>query len=130
MSACVVDSSAIMALVFNESDSPAIETVLLTASTLYISTVTQLEICLVAIAKQVAPEVAALLNDLNVQLCAFDAEQTEIATHAYAQFGKGRHPAGLHFGDCCSYALAKALSLPLLFKGNDFGRTDIVAVRY
>ena len=54
-------------------------------------------------------------------------EQALIARQAYADFGKGRHPAGLNFGDCFSYALAKAFREPLLFKGNDFSRTDVEA---
>lgn len=55
------------------------------------------------------------------------AEDTfaEMATDAFAKFGKGRHPAGLNFGDCFAYALAKRYNVPLLFKGNDFSRTDI-----
>lgn len=125
MTAYVVDSSAIMALVFDESDAPIIENALLAASALYMSTVTQLEINVVAVAKGVASEVAALMQDLSIVYCIFDEGQCQLATLAYAQFGKGRHPAGLNFGDCCSYALAKALSLPLLFKGQAFIRTDI-----
>lgn len=52
-------------------------------------------------------------------------EQAQIARQAYRDFGRGRHPAGLNFGDCLAYALAKALDEPLLFKGNDFLHTDI-----
>ena len=54
-------------------------------------------------------------------------EQALLARQAYADFGRGRHLAGLNFGDCFSYALAKAFREPLLFEGNDFGRTDIEA---
>jgi ribonuclease VapC len=130
LSACVVDSSAIMALVFNEPDAAAIENALLTAPALHMSTVTQLEVSVVALAKGVADDVAGLLQDLNIRFSAFDTEQSAIAAQAYQRFGKGRHPAGLNFGDCCSYALAKALNLPLLFKGNDFAQTDIGMVGY
>jgi ribonuclease VapC len=52
-------------------------------------------------------------------------EQAQIAREAYRDFGKGRHPAGLNFGDCLSYALAKSLDEPLLFKGEEFARTDV-----
>ena len=52
-------------------------------------------------------------------------EQACLARQAYRDFGKGRHPAGLNFGDCLSYALAKSLDRPLLFKGDDFTRTDV-----
>jgi ribonuclease VapC len=53
------------------------------------------------------------------------AEQADQALDAYQRFGKGRHRAGLNFGDCFAYALCKATDLPLLFKGNDFSQTDI-----
>ena len=54
-----------------------------------------------------------------------DAELARIAYHVWLQYGKGRHPAGLNFGDCFSYALAKKLQEPLLFKGADFSKTDV-----
>ena len=56
-----------------------------------------------------------------------DADQAQIAREAFRQYGKGRHPAGLNFGDCFSYALAKATGFPLLFKGEDFTKTNIQA---
>jgi ribonuclease VapC len=59
----------------------------------------------------------------------FDNEQAHIARDAFARFGKGRHPAGLNFGDCAAYALAIAEAEPLLFKGTDFGETDVEVVR-
>ncbi len=61
----------------------------------------------------------------KIEIVPFDSRQAEIARQAYRDFGKGRHPAGLNFGDCFSYALAKALDEPLLFKGGDFSRTDV-----
>lgn len=54
-------------------------------------------------------------------------EQAHVARQAYSDFGKGRHPAGLNFGDCFAYALSKVAGEPLLFKGNDFGKTDVVS---
>jgi ribonuclease VapC len=61
----------------------------------------------------------------QVSLLAVDEEQADLARRAFRKYGKGRHPAGLNFGDCFSYALARALDQPLLFKGNDFNQTDI-----
>ena len=61
-------------------------------------------------------------------MIAFDLPQLRAAQAAYLRFGKGRHPAGLNFGDCMSYALAQASGEPLLFKGNDFSQTDIEPV--
>jgi len=55
-------------------------------------------------------------------------EQADIARHAYLNFGKGRHPAGLDVGDCFVYALARSIGEPLLFKGNDFNQTDLAVV--
>lgn len=60
-----------------------------------------------------------------VETVAFGPEHLELALDAFRRFGKGRHPAGLNFGDCFSYALAKATGEPLLFEGDDFSRTDI-----
>lgn len=57
-------------------------------------------------------------------------DHAELARGAYRRFGKGRHPAGLNFGDCFAYALAVALDEPLLFVGNDFARTDVPIAPY
>lgn len=65
----------------------------------------------------------ACINILSV-----DVQQIEIARLAYRHYGKGRHPAGLNYGDCFAYALARATGEPLLFKGNDFAQTDIAVV--
>jgi ribonuclease VapC len=62
-----------------------------------------------------------------VRCVAVDRAQALLARDAFTQFGKGRAPAGLNYGDCFAYALAKALNRPLLFKGNDFEQTDITA---
>ena len=61
----------------------------------------------------------------QVSLVPVDEEQADLARRAFRKYGKGRHPAGLNFGDCFPYALAHALNEPLLFKGNDFEQTDI-----
>lgn len=63
----------------------------------------------------------------GIEIIAVDGEQAEVARGAYRRFGKGRHAAKLNFGDCFSYALAKTMGYPLLFKGDDFSRTDIQA---
>ncbi|HXM30333.1 MAG TPA: type II toxin-antitoxin system VapC family toxin [Chthoniobacterales bacterium] len=68
-----------------------------------------------------------LLADAGIELAPVDAEQAHMARQAFRQYGKGRHPAALNFGDCFSYALAQATGFPLLFKGNDFTKTDIQA---
>jgi ribonuclease VapC len=71
-----------------------------------------------------------LCRTAEIEIIPFDAETAEIALEAFNSFGKGRHPAGLNFGDCISYALAKGRGEPLLFKGYDFSRTDISSVTH
>jgi ribonuclease VapC len=68
------------------------------------------------------------LHRAGVDLVAVDADQAEVARSAYRRYGKGRHRAGLNYGDCFAYALSKVSGEPLLFKGDDFGHTDIDAV--
>jgi ribonuclease VapC len=68
------------------------------------------------------------LHRAAVDLVSVDADQADIARLAYRTYGWGRHRAGLNFGDCFSYALAKVSNQPLLFKGDDFTETDIVGV--
>jgi ribonuclease VapC len=68
----------------------------------------------------------SLITAADIELAAVDAEHAQIARRAFSQFGKGRHSAGLNHGDCFSYALAKSLGAPLLFKGNDLSQTDVV----
>lgn len=65
------------------------------------------------------------LKMLGIEIVEVDDDLAETAIAAYLRYGKGRHPAKLNFGDCFSYALAKKLNVPLLFKGNDFAQTDI-----
>ena len=67
----------------------------------------------------------ALLARMGIEIVAHDGALAGLARTAFLRFGKGRHAAGLNFGDCASYALAKATDVPLLFKGDDFGRTDV-----
>jgi len=65
--------------------------------------------------------------DLGIDVVAFTTEHAREATRAFDRFGKGRHPAGLNFGDCISYALSKVSGQPLLYVGDDFSKTDVLA---
>ena len=67
-----------------------------------------------------------LIVRIRLETVAYTQELAAIAREAFLRFGKGRHPARLNCGDCASYALAKSLNIPLLFKGGDFAKTDIV----
>jgi len=70
----------------------------------------------------------ALLIRAKVAVISFDSEQAALARAAFLKYGKGRHPAGLNFGDCAAYALAKSKNVPLLYESADFAKTDIAAV--
>ncbi len=73
------------------------------------------------------PPLDALLIRAKIAVVPFDAEQAGFARAAFLKYGKGRHPAALNFGDCAAYALAKSRDIPLLYKGADFTKTDIVS---
>ena len=95
-----------------------------------ISAATLLELHIVMLNRhgaRAAQIVGRLIHDAGFQIENFTAQLFELAGEAYARYGKGRNSAGLNYGDCFSYALAKATGLPLLFKGSDFAKTDLVA---
>lgn len=69
-----------------------------------------------------------LVHDAGLEIVPVSEAQAEIAREAFRRFGKGRHPARLNFGDCFSYALAKSLGEPLIFKGQEFSKTDLQCV--
>jgi len=71
------------------------------------------------------PDLDLFIAKAQVSLVPVDEEQADLARRAFRKYGKGRHPAGLNFGDCFSYALSQALDEALLFKGNDFSQTDV-----
>ena len=127
----VVDTSAILTIVFQEPEAERMATALAHESAKRMSTVSWLETLLVAEARlgpASADDTLLILRELDIQAVPFDLEQMYEARRAWRRFGKGRHPAGLNLGDCCSYALAATRSEPLLFKGDDFGNTDIPPV--
>ncbi|WP_190303321.1 type II toxin-antitoxin system VapC family toxin [Methylomonas rhizoryzae] len=125
----VVDSSALIAVLLMEADADQLLNQLVDAEELYLSAVSLLETAIVIEHKKGlagAEKLDELLAELAVNVVGFDRGQAALARSAWREFGKGRHPAKLNFGDCCSYALAKQLGKPLLFKGNDFAQTDMV----
>jgi ribonuclease VapC len=124
----VVDTSAIAAVLFQEDDADTFEQALAGAGRCLISAVTRVEISCVVEGRKGEQGRAALdelMSALDVEVVAVDGTQVDLAIAAFRAYRKGRHPAGLNIGDCFSYALAKALDEPLLFKGDDFGLTDI-----
>jgi ribonuclease VapC len=124
----VLDSSAILAILFDEPERPTFTTAIERDPRRLISAANLLESALVVEARRGEPagrELDLLVHRADMQVVAVDADQVEIARSAWRRFGKGRHPAALNFGDCFAYALAAATGEPLLFKGADFGRTDV-----
>jgi len=125
----VLDTSAIIAAITNEQDSPHFQAAMVGAESLLISSVAVLETKMVLFARlglEAAGLFEALLENAGIIVVPFDDEMARIAFNAFRHFGKGQgHPAQLNIVDCAVYALAKARSEPLLFKGEDFDRTDI-----
>ena len=127
----VIDTSAIVAMLFREPDAEVYLNAIVTAESLCISTANVLECALVIENRHGAPgaeKLDTLLREQDIEIVSFDPDQLALARSAFRRFGRGRHSAALNFGDCFSYALAKARGLPLLFKGNDFTQTDIESV--
>ena len=128
----VIDSSAVIAILRKEPERPVFEDAIRLADVRLMSAITKLEAGMVAIGLRDVSggiELDRLLARLAVTIVPFDEHQADIARDAFARFGKGRHRAGLNFGDCAAYALSIAEAEPLLFKGTDFGATDVEVVR-
>jgi ribonuclease VapC len=124
----VLDSSAVLAVLFDEPERRAFTLSIERDPRRLMSAANVLESALVAEARRGEPagrELDLLLHRADVQTMPVDAAQVELARSAWRRFGKGRHPAGLNFGDCFAYALAAASGEPLLCKGEDFPSTDI-----
>jgi ribonuclease VapC len=126
----VIDTSVLIALLNAEAESARLAAAIETDASRLISAATVVEAGLV-IESRYGPvggrELDLLMAKAGLSVQAVTAEQAEMAREAWRRFGKGRHAAGLNFGDCFSYALAKATGEPLLFKGDDFTRTNITA---
>jgi ribonuclease VapC len=125
----VIDTSALVALLEDESEAPVLRQALSGDATRLISTVSLLEATCVLGARRgpgAVLELSLFLSEFDLRPVAFDPEQLSIAQRAWLVYGRGRHPAKLNFGDCASYALAQSRSEPLLFIGNDFSQTDIL----
>ena len=126
----VVDTSALIAILDREPDAALYAEAIAEADAPLISAASLLELHIVMLNRhgaRAAQIVDRLIQDAGIQIENFTAQHLELARAAYARYGKGRNSAGLNYGDCFSYALAKATGLPLLFKGEDFSKTDLLA---
>jgi len=124
----VIDSSALLAIFLEEPDASVYVSAIVNDRRRLISAATLAEASIVAIRRREPDPIVdldTLTTRLRLVVIPVDHEQALLARDGFRRFGKGRHPAGLNFGDCFAYALAKQRGEPLLFKGNDFSQTDV-----
>lgn len=117
-----------MAVLLAEADASVLQLVLSKEDQVRLSAMTDFEIRLLAFSRggpHLVERYDALFGTVGFAIAPFGKEESLAAFDAYRRFGKGNHPARLNFGDCAAYVLARSLDTPLLFKGNDFARTDI-----
>ena len=127
----ILDTSALLAVLFDEPDADYFERVIASATTCRMSVANHLEAAMV-VESRMGDEGGRQLDNFvetaGIELVPVTPDQAQAARLAWRRYGKGNHPAGLNFGDCFAYALAEATQEPLLFKGMDFPLTDIETV--
>lgn len=126
----ILDTSALIAILFREPEAALYARLIHDADRCLISAGTFLELSIVLERQAEAEAVRqceTFFRRADITIEPFTVDQAHIARQAFHDFGKGRHPAGLNFGDCFAYALAKVTGEPLLFKGDDFKKTDTVS---
>jgi ribonuclease VapC len=126
----IVDTSAIIAFLFEEPERVTFTELMGHAERVLLSAGNWVE--LAAVLRRPTNESAreslsVLMREMRVQLVPVSSVQARIGHDAYLIYGKGNHEANLNFGDCFAYALSKETGLPLLFKGDDFSKTDVVS---
>ncbi len=129
----VIDTSAIIAILLSEDEAPDIIRAITMDNRRLISSFTALESSVVISARkgvEGSRELELLMYKIEADIVPFTRDQYILALEAWKRFGKGRHPAALNLGDCCSYSLALSTGEPLLFKGKDFMQTDLKSVSY
>ncbi len=126
----VIDTSALVAILLGEPEKAVFVEAILASSVRRCSSVTVLETSIVIESRRGADGLARLdlfVAEAAIEVMPFTLADARSARRAYRRYGKGRHPAGLNFGDCASYALAADYGEPLLYKGADFAKTEILA---
>ena len=124
----VVDTSAVVAILQDEPERRKFNEAIEGVETRSMSTASLLEISIILESRFGADGVRDLdlfISRAQISLVSVDEEQARVARDGFRKYGKGRHPAELNYGDCFSYALARSLNEPLLFKGQDFLKTDV-----
>jgi ribonuclease VapC len=128
----VIDTSALLAILLGEPEAADFSRAIAADPKRLVSAFSALEAAIVILSRKGPAgtrELDLLLHSAGVTIVSFEADQALLARAAYEKYGKGYHPAALNLGDCCSYALSRSSGEPLLFKGNDFSRTDIGVAR-
>ena len=123
-----VDTSALMAVLLDESEADACAQALATNDRIVISAATVAEALIVARRRNLGTEMARLIDGLGLEIASITLAAARRVADCYARWGKGMNPAGLNFGDCFAYEVARSHDCPLLFVGEDFAQTDIVSV--
>ena len=126
----IIDTSAIIAILFDEDDARIYAEAITKADSCRISAATFVEIAIVVEAQTKnsgSRQLDAFFRRAGIAIEPVTEEQAHIARQAFIDFGKGRHPAGLNYGDCFSYALSRVTREPILFKGKNLAKTDLIA---
>ena len=129
----IIDTSALVAMLEQGPEAERIARALASTTERLLSAVNLVEVGIVVQARrgdEGTRDLDLLLANLRVEIVPLTERQAQIARKAYRRYDRGRHHAQLNFGDCFSYALAKDTSAPLLFKGDDFGKTDVAVAPY
>lgn len=126
----VIDSSALLAIVLDEPERQTFLSKISLDARPLIAAANYVEAAIVLVSRRgpaAAVELRGFLEEAGIEIAEVNDAVSEAAIEAFARFGKGRHPAGLNFGDCFAYALASIMGERLLYKGDDFAKTDIDA---
>jgi ribonuclease VapC len=129
----IIDSSAMVAMLLEEPEGHLFDVAILKSAVRHISTAGLLEASMILLSRKGADGVRdldLLIARFRIEIAPFTESQARLARMAFERYGKGRHPAKLNFGDCIAYALARETGEELLFKGTDFGQTDIAVAAY
>lgn len=129
----VIDTSALVAILLGEREAESLARAIAADPRRLVAAFTVVEAGVLLEARKGEAggrELDLLLHRVQADIVGMNAEQASLARGVWRAFGKGRHPARLNLGDCCAYALSRYSGEPLLFKGDDFTQTDVVAVRY
>jgi len=125
----VIDTSGLLAILLDEPERRAFNEAIEAAESRAISAANFVEVSIVIESRLGADglrDLDTFVERAGIEIAAVDLEQANVARRAFSRFGKGRHPAGLNYGDCFAYALATVRGEPLLYKGEDFPRTAIM----